>query len=47
VFRDIGPDDQIRALDLRKAELLRLQERGIPVEVVNPTEVKRVLGTAK
>lgn len=44
LFRDIGPDGRVRALDLRKAEMLRLQERGVPVEAVSPEEVARVLG---
>jgi hypothetical protein len=44
LFRDIGPDGRVRALDLREAELYRLQERGIPVEEVPPEEVQRVLG---
>jgi hypothetical protein len=43
-FRDIGPDGLERSLDLRRAELLRLRDRGIPVERVSPGEVRRVLG---
>jgi hypothetical protein len=43
-FRDIGPDGYRRSLDLRKAELQRLDERGIPVETVSPAELRRILG---
>ena len=43
-FRDIGPDTNVRSLDLRDAELLRLRERGIPVERVSPAELRRILG---
>lgn len=43
-FRDIGPDGLERTLDLRRAELLRLSERGVPVERVSPEEIRRVLG---
>ncbi len=43
-FRDIGPDGRVRSLDLRKAELLRLRERGVPIERVSPGELRRILG---
>jgi hypothetical protein len=43
-FRDIGPDGLERTLDLRRAELLRLSERGVPVERVSTQEVRKVLG---
>ena len=44
IFRDIGPDGIVRALDLRRAELTRLSDRAIPLEIVGKEEILRILG---